>query len=380
MVGTETGPAAPARRALIRGVAALLLLALAAAGCSAGSGRPVASPTGAAASGPPMKELRAQVDALTSTGRFPGLALLVRDDDRRLVAVSGLARTQPSQTLTREHRFPVAGLTKPMVAVVALQLVDRHRLRLTEKVDHVLPGLLDEGRKITVADLLSQRSGLPDVDHDPRFADRVPAHATARQRVALVAHAPLRFPPGSSAAYSDTNDLVLGLVVEKITRRSLAAVLRSQVFQKLRMTSASLHRGSLPGAPMVHGYVGRRDVTDVPPGVGLAAGGAVMSVVDVDRFLVGLFGGRLVEDRTLAAMRASHDGRVEGWNGYGYGLAHEALRCGTAIGHSGRVAGYAAEAWTMPSRGRNVVVLANRDGGEGAGGAISGLVEDALCG
>ncbi len=341
-----------------------------------------------------MKELRQQVEALTATGRFPGLALLVRDQDRRLVAVGGLARTHPAQELTREHRFPVAGLTKPMVAVVALQLVDRHQLRLTEKVEHVLPDLLDEGRKITVADLLSQRSGLPDVDHDPRFAGRLPANATARERVALVAHAPVQFPPGSSAAYSDTNDLVLGLLIEKVTGTSLAENLRTRVFHKLRMTSASLQRGSLPGAPMAHGYVGRRDVTDVPADVGLAAGGAVMSVVDVDRFLVGLFGGRLVDDRTLAAMRASHDGRVRGWNGYGYGLAHETLRCGTAIGHSGRIPGYVAEAWTMPFRGRNVVVLANRDGGgadrggadggTGAAGGIdstvAGLVEEALCG
>ncbi|HEV7626330.1 MAG TPA: serine hydrolase domain-containing protein, partial [Streptomyces sp.] len=178
--------------------------------------------------------------------------------------------------------------------------------------------------------------------------------------------------------YSNTGYLVLGLLLEQVTHNSLADNLRTTIFEPLGMRTASLRRGSLPGAPMAHGYFLDEDVTSQY--IFGASGGAVMTAPDVARFFTGLFAGKVVSRRSLAAMTAQHSDVVLDWDGYGYGVARRATDCGTALGHSGRLDGYVTEAWTVPSRDVTVVVLANRGENGGGGGVLGQFVDAALCG
>ena len=104
-----------------------------------------------------------------------------------------------------------------------------------------------------------------------------------------------------------------------------------------------------------------------------------MSAPDVSRFFQGLLAGRVVSASSLKAMTAQHSEQVLAWNGYGYGVAQQSTDCGTAFGHSGRLDGYVAESWTVPSSDRSVVVMANRDENGGSGVVLAQLVSAALC-
>jgi len=367
----------------------LLSLALAsavAAGCSASPGRQAASgapathPSGSAATLAWEHDVRQQVRVLTSAGYFPGVLVAVRRDGTSRTVTSGLARIHPREPLTAGYRFPIASLTKTLTAVVVMQLVDRHRLRLDAKVDTVLPGLLRYGNRITFAELLSHRSGLPDPVNDPRYQKLLPQGRppTSRELVGAAARLPLDFPPGTKAEYSNTNFEVLGLAVQSLTRRHYEEVLRSRVFGPAGMTTASMGRTLTPGHPLLHGYELGHDVTGSIP-YGLASGGAVMTATDVDLFDAALFSGRLVSAHSLQQMSVDRDGNVLGWDGYGYGLAMRGTPCGRALGHSGRLRGYVTEAWTLPSRDRTVVVVANRDENGGNGDSLGGVIDSALC-
>ena len=109
-----------------------------------------------------------------------------------------------------------------MVAAVAMQLLDEHKLALDDTVEELAPGLLEQGDRITVEQLLSHRSGLPEVDDDAGWIKLVEAHPDwprsrlgERAAVAYVSHRPLDFRPGSSASYSNTGYLVLGLLIRR---------------------------------------------------------------------------------------------------------------------------------------------------------------------
>jgi D-alanyl-D-alanine carboxypeptidase len=358
----------------------LSLLAFACTGCTAGhAGQDAAN---APSSDPPPSDARLQglqqeLDVNTDAGYFPGIVVLIRRGERTTTLVSGMARTHPPEPMTPANRFAVGSVTKTMTATLVMQLVDRHRLALEDTVASRMPGVVPHGRHITVAELLAHRSGLPDVVNDPRYSARVPLgrHLSARGVLALLRHQPLDFAPGTRGAYSNTNYVALGALIETVTGRSFAANLRAHVFTPLGMRYASLSRSELPNAPMAHGYVVGEDVTRPQLSNSLAAGGAVMRAADVARFYTALLAGDLVSHASLQAMMRRRDGPLGDYDGYGLGLAQLRTDCGTAYGHTGHIDGYIAAAWAVPERNSLVVALANNDSGP-----LEHVIEEALCG
>ena len=104
------------------------------------------------------------------------------------------------------------------------------------------------------------------------------------------------------------------------------------------------------------------------------------TTADTRAFLDALVGGRLLGPQLLGAMEADATGPLEGWDGYGLGLAREYTRCGVAFGHTGLVGGYVTEAWALADGSRSVVAAANRAESVHARGPLAPVVAAALCG
>ena len=151
---------------------------------------------------------------------------------------SGLADTRVRRPVQAVDHFRIGSVTKTFVAAVALQLVGERRLSLSDTVEERLPGLVPGGDKITLRELLQHTSGLYDYTNDPRtFAPYLKGNLAfawkPKQLVATaVAHAPL-FDPGAQWSYSNTNDVLLGLIVEAVTKNGLANELARRVFRPL---------------------------------------------------------------------------------------------------------------------------------------------------
>ncbi|MFE6663128.1 serine hydrolase domain-containing protein [Streptomyces sp. NPDC057697] len=255
--------------------------------------------------------------------------------------------------IRRSDRFRAGSITKTFVATVVLQLVGEHRLRLSDPVERLLPGLVhgngSDGRRITLRALLGHTSGLYDYTADPSAH---PLSATAALHVAL-AHRPTNTP--GHYAYSNTDYAVLGLVIRKVTGHSYAAEIRHRVLTPLRLTGTSLPgaRTSLP-SPHGRGYTrdpadgSLRDTTSIDPRTAGAAGELISTLDDLNRFYAALLGGRLLAPAQQAALlntRASH-------GVYGLGIYPQKLSCGLTVwGHNGRIAG------------SHVRTAATRDGG-----------------
>ncbi len=286
-------------------------------------------------------------------------------------AVAGLARVTPRLRLRIVDRYRIASVTKTFVATLVLQLVEEGRLGLDDTVERRLPGFVPNGAGITMRELLNHTSGLFDYDSDEewqaaRFA-RPGRVWTPRELVGVAtAHPPL-FKPGSSWAYSNTNYVLLGLVVEAVTGRSLARQLGQRLFGRLSLRSTSFPTRTAIGGRFAHGYVVSRPPIPRPPGMlvdvstllspsGWGAGQIVSSAGDVAAFYAALLGGRLLQPAVLATMKtpvAGHD--------YALGLAVFHTPCGRAFGHDGDFPGYRTVALSTPNGRRVAVVMVNID-------------------
>jgi D-alanyl-D-alanine carboxypeptidase len=314
----------------------------------------------AGAAPPTAAKLRRAADRVIAAG-VPGVVVLVRDGSRTVRFARGSSRLQPHRALRVSDRFRIASLTKTYTATVVVQLAGEGKLSLEDPVERWLPGVVPNGAAITLRMLLNHHSGLFDYFNDERTLAPYLAGDFAHvwrpeQLVAIgLSHPPL-FAPNSSAAYSNTDYVLLGLVIQAVTGRSLEAEFDQRIFRplKLRDTFAAIEQ-RIPGAH-AHGYLlagpdTLQDVTAVSPTHAWATGNIVSTAADVARFYRALMSGRLLPAALLREMTTLHE-RL------GLGLIQGDTRC-TTVGHNGEIAGFNAEAQITRNGRREYVLLAN---------------------
>ena len=337
------------------------------------------------------KTLNADLKALIHEG-VPGATILIRDGDRTTVASAGKASLQPSVAMNAKQRFKAGSTTKPMIATVVLQLVDEGKLSLDQPITDFVGDLAGGDERITVRDLLAHKSGISEYTEDPRvFAPYLKGQFdhvwTPQQLVNFAVDHPPVFEPGAEVGYSNTNNTLLGLIIQDVTGNRLGAELRTRVFKPLGMDKTNL--ASKPGIRGAHvnGYlVGKggelQDVTGVDPSVYWAAGNVTSTTRDLADFLDGLLGGELLPPELLEEM-TTFEPMFPGVD-YGLGITRGEFDCGHGIGHDGAVAGYLTFMVKMDD-GRTVIAMANsltlgdKVGTNRAQARLMDLVEHAIC-
>jgi D-alanyl-D-alanine carboxypeptidase len=304
----------------------------------------------------------------------PGVVVAVQHGGGRPgVRASGSTLRGGGSPLPADARFRVASITKTFVAVVVLQLVREHRLGLDDAAARHLPGTrgLDG---VTIRQLLAHTSGIPeyaavDEDFPPGLVRDRNRRWSAGELVALATTARPDFLPGTDYHYSNTGYLVLGEVIRAVTGRTWAAEVRSRILDPLGMRDSYV-AGAEPGPPVVPGYFdadGDGDEENVETGADWpslttsegAAGALVSTAADLARFAGALFGGRLLDEASLAEMTADRPFHGRGSN-YGLGVEIERPdRSTTVLGHGGFLPGFRSTLWHEPATGVTVVVLAD---------------------
>ncbi|WP_433425711.1 serine hydrolase domain-containing protein [Microtetraspora malaysiensis] len=314
------------------------------------------------------ERLQAALEEL-ACGRGPGVFALVADGADVVFAGSvGTADLNRPRAITSADRFRIASVTKVYLATVILQLAAEQRCHLTDSLDAWLPGLVPASEGITLNHLLRMRSGLPDyvwpVLGDPPDPARLQRYFAPQELVSTALAQPDRWAPGKGRRYSNTDYIILGLIVEEVTRQSLAEVFRQRIFAPLHLDLTYM-----PGSEVhiegrhVRGYVrldqdvGYIDSTEFTPSESWSAGAIISTPSDLAAFLDALLGGRLLEPRWLALMRTTP--AIGGDLSYGMGLASYTLGNGTALyGHGGTHFGVDCYAFRSDA-GRTVIIYQN---------------------
>jgi D-alanyl-D-alanine carboxypeptidase len=335
---------------------------------------------------------QAVMDMAVQEEGAPGVLGRAEDGGGAWNGSAGVADRRTERPRKARDRFRIGSLTKPFVSTVMLQLEAERRLDLDDPVERWLPGRVrghgNDGRRITVRQLLGHTSGVFDYTEDPGvqrtyagpafLENRFRTHsADALIRTAL-SHPP-DFAPGADWEYSNTNYLLAGMVIERVTGRPYGAEIERRLVRPLSLRDTSLPGRSarIPG-PNGRAYStlfapgtgdpaasdGRHprvyDVTAMDPSVAGASGEMVSSTDDLVRFFRALVTGRLLPARQFHEMRTAVPA-VRG-EGYGLGLSERRLPCGvTVLGHEGTILGSQSVAVTTPGGAHAAAFNVNGD-------------------
>jgi len=307
---------------------------------------------------------------------LPGAAAFVRDGDQVASLAAGSANLATSSSMTPEHHMRVGSVTKTYTATIILQLVDEGKLALDDTVEAVLPGMVPGGESITLRQLLNHTSGLFDYTYDAKLMEpylnpdgtfNPSDHYTSPLELVAASNAnPPRFAPGSDWEYSNTNYILLGLAIEKVTGHNYGHELHARIIEPLNLTDTKFpERSTAIQEPAAHGYQlygrtsGPTDMTRVSPSFAWAAGGITSSVTDMARFGKALMEGKLMSAEQLAEMKTpvNEPGSVKPV--YGLGLVKIDVNGVTLWGHGGDLPGYHSSVLTSDDGSKQIAMIAN---------------------
>ncbi|MFI8461879.1 serine hydrolase domain-containing protein [Kitasatospora sp. NPDC085464] len=315
------------------------------------------APTAAFAGGRP-DTVQSGLNALVKDDGMPAaLASVKGRDGRTRTYTAGVGDLTTGAKVPTDGQIRAGSNTKTFTAVVVLQLVAEGKVGLDSPVDTYLPGLLRgdgiDGRNITVRQLLQHTSGLPEYMDAPALSDFAAIQYRYFEPRDLLDGAlaqKARFPAGTSWEYSNTNYIVAGLLIQKVTGRPVGEEITKRVIDRIGLRHTYF---PVPGDTGIHeahpqGYY--RSSPDAPPidytgmdsSMAWATGAIVSTNTDLISFFTALLGGRLLPAAQLAEMRTTVPAELLGPGvRYGLGLQSRPLSCGgLSWGHGGTSPGY----------------------------------------
>ncbi|MFC5828365.1 serine hydrolase domain-containing protein [Nonomuraea insulae] len=321
------------------------------------AGTVLAAPAAQAASGlDPI--VRLTLGELVIKDGFPAAQASVRDRDGRTNDfAAGVADLKTGKKAPADGYVRIGSNTKTFTSVTVLQLVGEGKIKLDEPVETYLPGLLRgqgiDGRRITVRQLLQHTSGLPEYTDVLLGKGFLPIQHTSYKPGDLLNMAlkkKAQFAPGAKWQYTNTNYIVVGLLIEKVTGHPAAEEITNRTINRIGLRHTSFPKAGDESVPNPHANGYHRDdpakpmtdVTTLNPSQAWTAGQMISTPGDLNRFFTALLDGKLLKPQQLKQMRTTVDAPGFGpGSRYGLGLSSIKLTCGgTAWGHSGSIPGY----------------------------------------
>jgi D-alanyl-D-alanine carboxypeptidase len=285
----------------------------------------------------------------------PGVIVVVqRHNDRRVIR-AGVANLQTGARLRVDDHIRLASVAKAFSGATALSLVARGVFSLEDTVGKWRPDLPHEWANITLRQLLNHTSGIPDFSKEEAFIEALRASLLVApppvQLLSYIEKPEPIFTPGTQYAYSNSDNIIVGLMIEAATGRSYERALHRRVAAPFGLFDTTLPSdGELP-RPFVHGY--ERDDTGMPEDVSeifaagwaWASGGVVSTPEDANEFVRRYVAGQETDAETHAQQfRFVPGGSSEppgpGTNSAGLAIFRYQTRCGTVYGHTGNTLGY----------------------------------------
>ena len=315
---------------------------------------------GGAASAAPSKgeaeSLKSRAQGLVGAG-YPAALAAVTDSKGESAGVAvGKGSLETGQAPPLDGEVRIGSNTKTFVAVVVMQMVQEGKVGLDEPIETYLPGLIKgegiDASRITVRQLLQHTSGLPEhtdyyFSSNAAALENIQHYIPARDLLDVALSKPAAFEPGTQWSYSNTNYIVLGMLIERVSQRPVGEQIDQRIIKRLGLSHTYFPgngekkiRGSHPQGYHINGEGKLEDVTEMDASLPWAAGAMVSTPSELNTFFQAVFDGRLLTQASIDEMKKGVD-TGSGGMVYGLGLFGTPLSCGgTSWGHGGGIFGY----------------------------------------
>ncbi|BAY87434.1 beta-lactamase [Calothrix parasitica NIES-267] len=318
-------------------------------------------------------KLQKALDKAVKKMKVPGAVMYISGQQETWVGASGFSNLKSKTSMKPNDRFGLASSSKTFVAVAVLQLVEQDKLDLDEAISNYLPQKVSKNipysNEITIRQLLNHTSGVVEY-YDDKFHKLTYNRSrsqlwTATEAIELIYGRKPKAKPGKEYQYCDSNYILLEIIVEQITGKLLAEVIREQILNPLGLKNTFTELREQNFKSNVIGYSeGNKDGIlyshkDLNEGNGLGDGGLIASASDTAKFLNALLADKsLLSPKMLEEMLNSVSAEKD--NGYGLGIAHFPTPFGKGIGHSGWAYGFVSLMLYFPDEDITAVVLVNK--------------------
>jgi D-alanyl-D-alanine carboxypeptidase len=292
---------------------------------------------------------------VTSPGGPPGAIATLYRDGKLTTLSTGRADIKKAAKPRATDHMRIASVAKAFSGAVALNLVRSGQLSLDDTIEGVVPTLPKAWGKVTLRQLLNHTSGVPDYTKSKAFVEHAEtkprAYVPPSEIISWVAKDPLAFKPDTKYEYSNTDNIVVGLMVEAVTNGSYTNGLQKIVLGPAKLTQTSLPTKIKIPTPFIHGYVvppeeEEVDVSESLNPSGAWASGAIISTPqNLNAFIRADLGLQFFD-------KAEQEQQMKWWpggessppgpgkNSAGLALFRYQTKCGTVYGHTGNFPGY----------------------------------------
>lgn len=325
--------------------------------------------------------VRNEIASIIESGP-PAVLASIESKSKTQQFAAGIADVARSRKARTTNVWRIASVTKLVTAAIVLRLSQEDKLKLDDRLSKYLPGIVKLADSITVRQLLNHTSGIPDYLAAPELpfnvsAKKLQANLLRKRSIDQLLNdalsQPRQFKPGDQHAYSNTNYLLLGLIIESVTGKSFQAVVHEKIVSSLQLkrTGFADPRGKVPYTRL-NGYVpadtksapftNRRaliDVTEHDYFLG-SDGGLYSTLGETSKMLRYVLRGPLLGNSTRQLMLSQLVSDHDGFYRYGLGVMVFELPCGLSVyGHEGRDLGIYTVALFDPVHNRSFVLAAN---------------------
>ncbi|MFC0454465.1 serine hydrolase domain-containing protein [Rhodococcus jostii] len=307
------------------------------------------------------------IEKTMSMAAIPGAIVGVWGPDGNYVKAFGVADKSSGEPMESDFFHRIGSVTKTFTVTGILQLVDEDKVALDDPISKYIEGV-PLGDQITLRELARMQSGLPNYSANEDFQKALltdpQTQFTPQQLLGYAFTQPATFPPGQGFEYSNTNTILLGLVVEKVSGMPLPEYVTQKIIQPLKMADTSFPTTNAFPEPHAQGYTEQTldgkeaTATDWNPSWGWSAGAMISTLDDLRIWAPALATGTLLQPATQAQ-------RLETVNapglasdvGYGLGIFDIA----GWIGHNGSLPGYQTVCIYLPEQKTTLAIMINTD-------------------
>jgi D-alanyl-D-alanine carboxypeptidase len=351
--------------------------------------------TGAVAKSTPADVQRGLERLVASPGGPPGAVATIYRNGKLTTLRAGRADVRRRRAPRASDHMRIASIAKAFSGAVALNLVRAGKLGLDDTIAQRLPGAPAAWGAVTVRQLLNHTSGVPDYTRSKPFAKQAETnprgYVSPQTVIGWVSGDPLQFAPGSKYEYSNTDNILVGLIAEEVSGETYGDLLQNIVFGPAKLTQTTFPTKVALPEPYIHGYVvapGEEDQdvsTFLSPSGAWASGAIVSTPRELNAFIradLGLkFFDRAQQRQQMRFVKGGESSPPgPGKNSAGLALFRYQTKCGTVFGHTGNFPGYVQFAAATADGRRAVTTSLNIPAPDGKLLAqLRGLQTTAVC-